>query len=299
MIRFESGKEITTVIDFPCIITDNKDRILCWYFPEVLDEDAQEAALRGTKLLSKELSRATCKPQDAAKMVPSSWRRDAQYFRPAEDCEIPPGTITLAPVWHESAHPFPKFPPVQGAAWRNFHSSSRHRLWSAEMEPLKGAMIAISFLCFPRQTFHEVKAATKLRKEPAFDEAYVDWEWPSQGLAIICNRQTPLHRDCKTSLGMYDTLATCGKYPDGDFVIEELNVRLRYKPGTIISLAGGLLRHGAEVATGERVAFAGFMRQELWQATDTPIPFLTDLQTLRDDIERWAGELVDSDPAAE
>ncbi|KAI0344797.1 hypothetical protein BDW22DRAFT_1318686, partial [Trametopsis cervina] len=119
----------------------------------------------------------------------------------------------------------------------------------------------IAALCFPLQVKQQKSCEGILSADTRFNETLNPWAYPSHGLAIISNRQTPLHRDRKTSTGMYDVLATCGKYGDGDFMIEELGIRLRYKSGTIISLAGGLLRHGAEVEDGERVALVSFMRQ--------------------------------------
>ncbi|KAI0341037.1 hypothetical protein BDW22DRAFT_1332964 [Trametopsis cervina] len=268
--------EVTQVIDFPCIITDNKDRVICWYLPEVLDPDVQE------------LQKSTAKPLETAAKGPVSWRRDAQYFRRPSESIIPPGTITFAPVWHQPGHPHPKYQPVEGASWRSFRQTDRFDEWLDDMNPLMWAMFSMACLCHGAQLAAFYRSYMALREQDEkFEDAYEKWDWPSHGLALIANRQTPFHRDRKTSLGMYDTIATCGRYADGDFAIEELGIRLRYKPGTLITIAGGMLRHAAETGEGERVAAVCFMREELMHATGVEIPFLTSMEVLKEDAEHW------------
>ncbi|KAI0344907.1 hypothetical protein BDW22DRAFT_1326555 [Trametopsis cervina] len=275
MIRVKDSAAITDVIDFPCIITDKHDRILCWYFPEILDA------------LENELTKSKCKPQDPSRMAGVTWRADLQYFRKAEDCEIPPGIVTFAPVWHEAGKPQPKYPPVVGAAWRDFQATPQFRAWVRPMLPFRDTFSFVAALCYPLQLIQQTKCERRLREDERFKDCFDTWTYPGHGLAIISNRQTPLHRDRKTSTGMYDLLATCGKYNDGDFMIEELGLRLRYKSGTMIGLAGGLLRHGAEVGDGERVAFASFMRQELMEAVGIECSSLAHMKSIADDVNCW------------
>ncbi|KAI0336907.1 hypothetical protein BDW22DRAFT_1305625, partial [Trametopsis cervina] len=118
-------------------------------------------------------------------------------------------------------------------------------------------------LSHPEQVRTCIRAHKALASEGEISDVYCDWPLPLNGLAIISNRQTPLHRDKKTAPTMFDFLATCGTYGDGVFTIADLDIRFRYAPGTMIALCGGALRHMAAVDDGERVVFAGFMRREL------------------------------------
>ncbi|KAI0347142.1 hypothetical protein BDW22DRAFT_1425207 [Trametopsis cervina] len=289
--------EITKVIDFPCIITDRKGRILCWYLPEVLDQATQECTLRGFNQLRPELQKASGIPVDSVRKPTITWRRDAQYFRPKNTCLIPPGILTFAPVWHMPGFSPPKHAPVEGAAWRDFRKTDRWPRWVDELHDLMWAMFTVASICHPRQLAAYNGSLNSLRESgPTFEEAYANWQWPGHGLALISNRQTPFHRDRKTAIGMYDIIATCGRYADGDFAIEELGIRLRYKPGTLINIAGGMLRHAAEVGEGERVAAVCFMREELMEATETAIPFLTDMEHRLTDIEGWIVPDTESQP---
>ncbi|KAI0340547.1 hypothetical protein BDW22DRAFT_1430694 [Trametopsis cervina] len=296
--------ETTQVIDFPCIITDNNDRIICWYLPEVLGVDVQDYVLSAVQSLSPELKKSTAKPLNPTAKGPIPWRRDAQYFRPADETIIPPGTITFAPVWHQPGHPHPKYLPTEGASWRSFRHTDRFQQWIDNMDPLMWAMFAMASLCHGGQLGAFYKSYMILREQDQkFEDAFQNWEWPGHGLALIANRQTPFHRDRKTSVGMYDMIATCGQYADGDFAIDELGIRLRYKPGTLINIAGGMLRHAAETGEGERVAAVCFMREELMLATGIEIPFLTSMQLHQQDLERWVASasqpLPDDDDSVE
>ncbi|KAI0338537.1 hypothetical protein BDW22DRAFT_1337809 [Trametopsis cervina] len=276
----KDSEEITDVIDFPCVVTDNQNKVLCWYFPEVLDAEAQVSAHAFAEIL-------LTPPQEPSNRAGVSWRVDAQYFRKPEDCEVPPGAITFAPVWHESGKPHSKYPPAVGAAWRDFQSTPEFQAWSDGMTALRDMFVTTAAICHPIQLMQTYNCETRLTETEAFASAVRTWNYPSHGLAFISNRQTPLHRDRKTSTTMYDTLVTCGRYSDGDFMIAEVGLRFRYKPGTMITLAGGLLRHGAEVEDGERVVIASFMRQELMDAMDVACSALADVKDLALDAYEW------------
>ena len=58
-------------------------------------------------------------------------------------------------------------------------------------------------------------------------EAYDLWTSPFNGIAMLCNRETPFHRDLSGSPLMFDFLSTFGVYEDGRFDIPLLRRSIR------------------------------------------------------------------------
>lgn len=93
--------------------------------------------------------------------------------------------------------------------------------------------------------------------------AFANWSSPFNGLAVICNRSTPIHRDTSGGPLMFDFLATFGDYDEGRFEVPGLNARFVYNSGTGIVIAGHMFGHGASAVVGERICLAGFIRPEV------------------------------------
>ena len=89
------------------------------------------------------------------------------------------------------------------------------------------------------------------------------WYSIFNGVQVISNRETPIHRDNSTKSEWYDLLATVGPYSGAVFELPGLGIRLAYNSGTVIGLCGRLLRHGVSIANGERICLAYFMRQNV------------------------------------
>jgi hypothetical protein len=89
------------------------------------------------------------------------------------------------------------------------------------------------------------------------------WPSPYNGMQIICNRQTPLHRDIQGRIPWYDLLLTVGNYDNGRMDLPGIGMRLVYNPGTLVGLCGKLLVHGVSPVKGDRICFAQFMRDNV------------------------------------
>ena len=109
------------------------------------------------------------------------------------------------------------------------------------------------------------------------------WCCPFTGVSIICNRETPSHRDAQANPQWYDILATMGSYQDLHFHLTGLGMSFHYRPGTVIALCGKLLTHAVDqIEYGDRACFAWFMREDvrtyLGVEVGTPSTFSSVLQ---------------------
>jgi hypothetical protein len=92
-----------------------------------------------------------------------------------------------------------------------------------------------------------------------------EWQSVYTGVAIICNRTTPLHRDRKGSPGWFDVLLS---YSDGgsspQLLIEDLGLKFKYCSGTVVGFCGSVFKHGVEQwGDGNRICYAHFMRESV------------------------------------
>lgn len=89
------------------------------------------------------------------------------------------------------------------------------------------------------------------------------WTSPFSGISVISNRETPVHRDVNGRHPWYDILATFGQYSKGHLELPGLGYRLQYNPGTVVALAGKVVRHGVPRVQGNRVCMAYYMRNKV------------------------------------
>jgi hypothetical protein len=102
------------------------------------------------------------------------------------------------------------------------------------------------------------------------------WYSIFNGVQVISNRETPIHRDNFTRSEWYDLLATVGPYHGAIFELPGLGIRLAYNSGTVIGLCGRVLQHGVSIADGERICLAYFMRQNIQRRLGTTMATWSD-----------------------
>lgn len=111
-----------------------------------------------------------------------------------------------------------------------------------------------------------------LRENAEFQHQDVDhvlnrWTSSFNGLSVISNRRTPLHRDGGTRNHWYDLLITLGRYRNCNFELPGLGVSLDYRPGTVVGLSGMVVQHSVPACGKDRVCYAYFMRDNLHEWT--------------------------------
>lgn len=106
------------------------------------------------------------------------------------------------------------------------------------------------------------------------------WGVPFNGLSVISNRRTPLHRDCNSRKEWLDALVALGKYDEGFMYVPGLGLELVYNPGTVVGIAGRVLQHGAE-CNGERACLAYYMRDKVHERLGLRIPTWFNVEELK------------------
>jgi hypothetical protein len=106
--------------------------------------------------------------------------------------------------------------------------------------------------------------------QPNLQEVLQMWMSVFNGVSVICNRETPVHRDNFSASEWYDMLTTIGPYDSAVFELPGVGLRFMYESGTIIGLCGRVLRHGVSQAKGERVCLAYYMRENVQKRLGSP-----------------------------
>ena len=113
------------------------------------------------------------------------------------------------------------------------------------------------------------------------------WPTAASGVSVIANRASVCHVDAKGSKEWYDFLLTAGTYKEYWFRLPDLQLRLKYLPGTVVALNGRILRHKVlEWKGGDRVCYAHWTRPNVLEALSTG---------LERDSELWPSWVTHSD----
>ena len=110
----------------------------------------------------------------------------------------------------------------------------------------------------------------KLRHSKLTKDIAQQWQSVYTGIAIICNRRTPLHRDRKGKPEWFDTLLNYSETSASHrLVIDDVGLDLQYSSGTIVGFCGTVLKHGVESGEiGNRICYAHFMREAVRKRLD-------------------------------
>lgn len=165
----------------------------------------------------------------------------------------------------------PQFQLKSSASLRIGSGAAHTRQWLAAMMSSSLLLSAMLAVMHPDQ-YVMCRACIKRLPSHCDDAEALNW-WYSlfNGVQIISNRETPLHRDNGTQLPWLDVLATVGPYRGGTFHLPGIGLDLKYSSGTVIGLCGRLLRHGVSGVDGERICVAYFMRSNVQQRVDTKL----------------------------
>ena len=101
------------------------------------------------------------------------------------------------------------------------------------------------------------------------------WKWPgaTPGISVISNHATMCHMDIKGHKEWYDLLVAAGTYEECWFHLPDLDLDLKYLPGTIVAFNGRFLRHEVvEWKGGDRVCYAHWVRPTLLRALSIDLP---------------------------
>jgi len=152
------------------------------------------------------------------------------------------------------------------------------RAWLSETEETAALIGAAVALMNPEVFSAGLQCIEKVRRNPDLvaksdylSEVMTAWTSPYTGFSLINNRDTPFHRDNGAGYSAMDTLLTVGKYQKGWLYLPGLGYRLFYNSGTMVMLAGRVLRHGAS-ADGERLCCSWYLRSNVLESLNVDEP---------------------------
>ena len=111
----------------------------------------------------------------------------------------------------------------------------------------------------------------KINKNETLGEILQAWSSPYTACSLINNRDTPFHRDNGAGYSAMDLLVTVGEYRSGTLELPGLGYSFRYSSGTVVGIAGRVVRHGVK-AEGDRLCWANYLRESVLEAMEVPEP---------------------------
>lgn len=82
-------------------------------------------------------------------------------------------------------------------------------------------------------------------------------------LSIICNRETPYHRDTQSRMQWYDLLTSVGPYTIAPLYLSPFRFRINNPPGSMSAFSGMAMRHGVRKCARARISLAWYMRESV------------------------------------
>ena len=119
----------------------------------------------------------------------------------------------------------------------------------------------------------------KVEKRQHLAELLRIWTSPLFAVSLMNNRDSPLHRDTGGGYSCMDLLTTVGNYTDGRFQVPSLGYEFWYDSGTVMALAGRIVRHGA-TSVGDRLCVSYYVRENVLRELSIPEPDWIRLQDL-------------------
>jgi hypothetical protein len=273
------------VIDSPTVITDVHGTPLLWYLPGLLTKDRREEVWGAAHLIEGKLEL-----QGTSK----NWRVGPQFYKKPEDCERPPGTLSLAPAWllqghdvsisvHSGTRPRTQemLNGLQSPAWNlEISAAMKHpteddpiRRWFNQTRVLSAILAGALSIIHPELYSLGQQAMLVLGERPEHfvpdadpDRLHTllkEWVHPWTATSIMVNRSTPVHRDVHGRNSWMDMMVTLGEYSPCYLDVPGLGAKLRYDPGTAVGLLSKVVRHGVAEVAGDRMCIAYYMRDKV------------------------------------
>ncbi|KAG1738076.1 uncharacterized protein EDB91DRAFT_1249372 [Suillus paluster] len=263
------------LLDRPSVVINSGHRIILWYIPNALSpwNDMYMATLAMGDLLKKSVINKES----------ANWRTRQSNFRPPEDPALTPGCINITPCWFQQGYecygpppndPDDRFKPEVSASLKG------DRSLSMIMDMQRPALLAPAALrvMHPKLYWASVRTHIELSRwseeQGLHDMHRLLKHWASvyTGAAVMCNRQSPDHRDPKCPPEAFDILTCIRSYPHAVMQLTNLGIELVYNPGVMVSYSGHLVRHGICIDEGDQMVWAWFLWDSVHNYARTPHP---------------------------
>ncbi|KAG0707288.1 hypothetical protein DFH29DRAFT_995092 [Suillus ampliporus] len=213
----------------------------------------------------------------------SNWKTQGSNFRPPNGPNLIPSYINIMPCWFQQGYecydPSPKnpdevFKPVVSASLKG------DRSLSMIMNMQRPALLtsATLWVMYPQLYWASVRTYIEFShwstEQGLHNMHHLLKHWASvyTSAAIICNHQSPKHRDLKCPPKAFDILMSIGSYQHAVMQLTNLRIKLIYNPGIMVSYSSRLVRHGIHVDQGDQMVWAWFLWDSVHNYTRTPHP---------------------------
>ncbi|KAG1793250.1 uncharacterized protein HD556DRAFT_1238066 [Suillus plorans] len=271
MARFPPAENI--LLDRPSVVIDSGYRIILWYIPDALTPWVQNDMFLATLSMGDLLKRSITNGKSGG------WRTHRTNFYQTETPGLTPGCINIVPCWFQQGHENPDdgFKPEVSATLKG----DRSLAMITAMQRLALLASAALHVMHPQLYWASVRTHVELGHWSA-EQGLHDmhrflkhWALVYTGAAVVCNRDSPDHRDPKCPPEAFDILTSIGNYRHAVMHLTNLGIDLVYTPGVMVSYSGRLVRHGIRVDDGDRIVWAWFLRDSVHNYARTPRPDYT------------------------
>ncbi|KAI0336901.1 hypothetical protein BDW22DRAFT_1477421 [Trametopsis cervina] len=276
-----SNKPIEDVIDFPCIITDCDERILCVYLPSVLSEAMQETIFNSRQYMQGLHAKHVEPPPKGTETQMKRSEEGMSFNASGSPSYFPPRTVQLAPLkralCNNSSVPSAG---VEGKEWKALLNSTGFAHWRNALRRVAAAETLLVMLSCPAQLELSIGRRLDWAKEAMLPEIYKKWPFAMDLLTVFSNCFQPLDRNWDVVRSGYTVLMACGTYTEGAVTMADLGTRFCMPPGSMMLFCGGILRHEMSVSGGESLLLKGEVYSSLQLQTTADSPQLQPMRVL-------------------
>ncbi|KAG1772258.1 hypothetical protein EV702DRAFT_976827 [Suillus placidus] len=212
-----------------------------------------------------------------------SWRTLGSNFWPSKSPGVMPRCINIAPCWFQQGHECygpPPENPDDGFKPEIYATLKGERSLSTITAMQRPALLASTALCImhPQLYWASVRTQVELSRWsvdqglPDMHSLLKHWASVYTGASVMCNRNSPDHRDPKCPPEAFDILTCIRNYHHGVMQLTNLGIDLLYNLGVMVSYSGHLVRHGINVAEGDRIVWAWFLQDSVHNYARMPCP---------------------------
>ncbi|KAG2335660.1 hypothetical protein BDR05DRAFT_897982 [Suillus weaverae] len=243
--RCPPGHEGTKLVDIPATILDASGAIILWYLLDTLTDATQKEIWAASDLLAPMLKKTV--------KVDGIWRTNQEWFKPSSENDVlTPGCINLSLAWFQQGHENQLDLEVSAS----LKGASSEKILKAIARPGAIAM-AVLRVMHPEQYWAGLQAFSSLGEKaeskelPKMSETLQYWTSVFNSLSVICNQQTPNHRDHLSIPECLDILTMVGNYSNARMSMPSLQLEFRYDLGCMIGFSGRIVRHGVHAVEGD------------------------------------------------
>ncbi|THH19631.1 hypothetical protein EUX98_g8734 [Antrodiella citrinella] len=260
--EFPSPFPTPTVIQTPRTIVDSEGRVLVWAIPGALSNKRQQQIYKSARHLQNHFVQG-CEG--------GRWRTDPQYFNNKLVGALRSGTLNLSPAWYSVGHRWAAASPLRSTPLFKNPNKSGLGPWTEEMRDAHAIVSGMLYIMHP-ELFENAREVVNNIWDNLLGPRLAMWGLPFTAASLMSNRASINHRDKGGWHTMLDMLVTTGPYSRSYLTLPDLDISVDYRPGTVVSLYGGLIRHGVGIMSEARLCNAYYFRDSVMARADVEYP---------------------------